>query len=101
MVSREEICGALSYIIGAMRKCVDPNQEVEIGGNLDTVGNILQHVDELYAKLMQEKDDMGSGGMTMLTQDAYIALMKKIEEADRIIAGPMMAEASAGEGRPS
>lgn len=100
MVSREEICGAFAYLIQAMRIAIDPNREVEIGGDTVPVGSILQHADELYRKLMQEKEEMGGGGMMMLTQNAYVALMKKIEEADRITAAPMMAEASAGEGRP-
>ncbi|MCW4048271.1 MAG: hypothetical protein NWE89_00910, partial [Candidatus Bathyarchaeota archaeon] len=101
MVSRDETCGALGYIIKAMRRCVDPNQEIEIEGDITSVGTILQHADNLHKKLLQEKEEMGGGGMVMLTQSAYVALMKKSEEADRISSAPMMAEASAGTGRPS
>lgn len=101
MVSRDEICGALAYLIQAMSKCIDPNQEIEIKGDTVTVGSVLQHANELYGKLMQEKDEMGGGGMIAMTQDAYMALMKKIEECDRVNSAPMIAEASAGEGRPS
>ena len=101
MVSRDEICNALAYLVQVMSKCIDPNQEIEIKGDTVTAGSVLRHADELHAKLMQEKDDMGGGGMVAMTQDAYLALMKKIEVCDRVNSAPMMAEASAGEGRPS
>lgn len=101
MVGREEICGAMAYLIQTLRKTVDPNQEVEIGEDTVPVGSVLQHADQLYAKLIQEKEDMGGGDMVQLTRNAYVELMKKIEIADRIVSEPAMAVASAGQGRPS
>jgi hypothetical protein len=94
------MCGALAFLIQTLRKVVDPNVEVEIGEDTVPVGSILQHADELYRKLMQEKEAMGGGDMVQLTRTAYIELMKKIEIADRIAAEPMMEAASAGIGRP-
>ena len=101
MTGRDEICGAMEYMIKALGMGIDPSLEVEINGDTIPVGNIIKHAEELYVKISQEKNDMGGGDMVQLTRNAYIELMKKIEVADRALSAPIMEEASAGTGRPS
>ena len=85
MIGREEICNVFGYLIQTINIIADPNLKIKIMDNTVVIGNVIKHAEEFHQKLRQEQEKIGGGNQVILTQDAYVALVKKIEEADRII----------------
>lgn len=86
MVGREEICGALQYLIQVLKKCVDSKKVIEINGDTVSIESVLHHANMLHKKLVGEMEKVGGEDTVVLTKKAYVELMKKIEGAERRLA---------------